>query len=144
MKLTKTSAQAAMAMAYLSTRPGNLPTQARHVAEHLNVPTDSALKVLQTLTRRDLLQSQLGRRGGYRLHRPAREVTLLQIIEAIDGPITVEVPVQSEPRDETGYVVDLLKQVCGRSTRFLRRELADLTVADLAADAESPALLAAG
>ncbi len=129
-------------MAFLADRCDGRPTQARHVAEHLGVPTDSALKVLQALARHRLLRSRLGRSGGYTLDLPAGGVSLLQIVEAIDGPIRMDVPV--EPHD-AGLTppLELLRQVCERSAVHLRNHLAGLTVADLAAASQPPTALAA-
>ncbi|MEM8738149.1 MAG: Rrf2 family transcriptional regulator [Planctomycetota bacterium] len=142
MKLTKTSAHAALAMAYLSACDHPRPVQARQVGEHLGVPTDSALKVLQGLSRYGLLVSRLGRSGGYRMERPADQVTLLEIVEAIDGPITVELPLSGNTAKEPlSGPVGVLREACGRSAIRLREELSRLTVADLAAAGE-PATLA--
>lgn len=63
MKLSKTSALAALAVAHLASYPADAVVQARQVAEYLNIPTDSALKILQTLTRRHVIDSRLGRGG---------------------------------------------------------------------------------
>lgn len=128
MKLSKTSAHAALAMAYLASQNGDAVIQARQIAEHLGVPTDSALKVLQTLSRHRLVQSQLGRTGGYRMDRAAQDVTLLQIVEAIDGPVDAMVPLTAAG-DEAGMGV--LRSLCEQVAQRVRSELAGTTVADL-------------
>jgi Rrf2 family protein len=130
MRLTKTSAHAALALAFLATRSDDSLTQARQVAEHLGIPTDSALKILQALTRHRLIQSQLGRSGGYRLRKPAEDITLLQVVEAIDGVISAEMPfdrVQNDAHDS----VDVLRSMCEQATVTLRNQLSQYTVADL-------------
>ncbi|MEM1107863.1 MAG: Rrf2 family transcriptional regulator [Planctomycetota bacterium] len=133
MKLTKTSAQAALAMGYLADQPEGRPTQARQVAEYLGIPTDSALKILQTLVRQQVLRSQLGRSGGYHMLMPAEHISLLQIIEAIDGPIAAELPIDSS--DETlAQPLSTLREACVRSADHLRVELSRITVADLTAE----------
>jgi len=142
MKLSKTSAQAALALAYLAERRDGGPTQARQVAEHLKIPTDSALKVLQTLSRQGLLRSQLGRSGGYHISAAPETISLLQIVEAIDGPIRVDIPLEAAD-DDLAIQVDVLRRVCEASDRQLRNELSRLTVAQLAAASETPALLIA-
>ena len=132
MKLTKTSTQAALALVYLSERRDEGPTQARQVAEHLKVPTDSALKVLQALVRHDLLRSQLGRSGGYRLQRDPATVTLLQIIEAIDGPVRVELPAHVHGQDQWTGPAQVLGEVCQCVTSQTRQQLQRITVVQLA------------
>ena len=46
-------------------------------------------KVLQRLVRRGLLASQQGTRGGYQLARPPSQISVADVIQAIDGPVTV-------------------------------------------------------
>jgi Rrf2 family protein len=131
MKLTKASAQAALAMAFLAERCGDGLVQTRQVAEHLSVPTDSALKILQALARQGLIRSQLGRAGGYALDRPADQITLLDVFEAIDGPITAAVPV-SEQDPALAPAVQTLQRVADRAVAHIRAEWASTTIASLA------------
>lgn len=140
MKLSKASAQAALAMAFLATCPTGELVQARTIGEQLNIPTDSALKILQALSRRGLILSQLGRSGGYRMHRPAQAVTLLEIVEAIDGPICGDISLQIDGAPRCSRI-DLLHDVCNRAAMTVRQRLAEITVADLAPiDQPAPAL----
>ncbi len=131
MKLSKTSAHAAVAVAFLASRSSEAansqPIQARQIAEHLKIPTDSALKILQCLVRHRIIQSQLGRSGGYFLNRDPQEVTLLQIIEAVDGPIVGDVPLHDGTR-----TVRMLGKICNRIADQLREDLGQQTVAELA------------
>jgi Rrf2 family protein len=131
MKLSKTSAQAALAMAYLADQDGESVVQARQVAAYLGIPTDSALKILQTLARQELILSQLGRSGGYRMHKPAASISLAQIVEAIDGPISGAMRLDSR-REGTAGSMELLQSVCERAALKLREELSRTSVADLA------------
>lgn len=131
MKLTKTSAQAALAMGYLAEQSEDRPTQARQVAEHLGIPTDSVLKILQALVRQQLLRSQLGRSGGYQMLAPAEQISLLQIVEAIDGPINADLPLNPSGAALAGPMATL-REVCLRGADHLRRELSLITVANLA------------
>ena len=131
MKLSKTSTYASLALGYLATsdRPG--PIQARHIASHLGIPTDSALKILQTLARHQLIRSQLGRTGGYELHRPADTISLLHVVEAIDGPLVSQLPC-GEVDGTLKAEFLLLQSACDQVTGQLRRELSCHSIADLA------------
>lgn len=55
------------------------------ICEGANVPRHFLAKVFQDLVRRGLLVSARGRGGGFALARPADEITLLEIVEAVDG-----------------------------------------------------------
>lgn len=139
MKLSKTSAHAALAMGYLAGQSGNGLVQARQVADHLGIPTDSALKILQALARQGLIQSQLGRTGGYQLHRLPSDVTLLEVVEAIEGPIQTQMPLHSVREQLTGSF-DALQSVFEQVTRQIRSELGRATVASLG-DCQSQEML---
>lgn len=131
MKLSKTSAQAALAMAFLSSQTTGELVQARTVGEYLSIPTDSALKILQSLARRGLILSQLGRSGGYRLHRPPEQVSLLEIVEAIEGPISADIRLTvSDPALTAG--VELLQHICDDAAAYSRQKLRSVKLSDLA------------
>jgi Rrf2 family protein len=57
------------------------------VAEAENIPREFLAKILKDLTRSGILVSYQGVTGGYRLALPARDITFLTVMEAIDGPI---------------------------------------------------------
>jgi Rrf2 family protein len=54
------------------------------------LPRDFMAKVFQKLVHGGLLRSAKGRGGGFSLARPAHEITIMQIIEAVDGPQTMD------------------------------------------------------
>jgi len=134
MKLSKTSAQAALAMGVLAAQPEGTYLQARHIAQKLNIPTVSALKILQALTRSHLIESQLGRSGGYRLTCAAADVSLLGIIEAIDGPVRGQMRIDQAP-EGVAQSVTRLREICDIAANTLRHQLEQTSVADLAAAA---------
>ena len=142
MKLSKTSAHAALAIAFLANQTSDGPTQARSVAEHLGIPTDSALKILQALSRHRLIKSQLGRSGGYLVHRPAETISLLEIVEAIDGPIAGEMPI-SNHINHLDFSMNILQSACQHAAEQLRNTLKHYTVSDLVQLDNQPQLAAA-
>ena len=62
---------------------------AREIAEHYDIPIELLAKILQRLARRGLLTSHQGTRGGYSLARPATVISVADVIQAVDGPLTV-------------------------------------------------------
>src|SRR3989304_2087644 len=89
LRLSKKSDYALIAMKHLATRPGAASASAREIAEQYDIPIELMAKVLQRLVRRGLLASHQGTRGGYRLSKPSRDISVADIIQAIDGPLTV-------------------------------------------------------
>lgn len=142
MELTKTSAHAALAVVYLAHHPNEI-VQGRQVAASLSIATDSALKILQSLAKRGLIHSHLGRTGGYRLNRSPEAISLLEIVEAIDGPLEAEVPIKSMSSG-LSVACEVLRVVCDRAAKQVREELSRATVADLLGGEESQILAQVG
>ncbi len=89
LRLSKKSDYALMAMKHIAVHADVGPMSAREIAEQFDIPLELLAKVLQKLTRRGLLASQQGTRGGYHLARSADEISVGDVIQAIDGPVTV-------------------------------------------------------
>ena len=89
LRLSKKADYALMAMKHLAVRPDAASASAREIAEAYDIPVELMAKVLQRLARRGLLSSHQGTRGGYRLSRPSTAISVADIIQAIDGPLTV-------------------------------------------------------
>ena len=89
LRLSKKADYALMAMKHLATRPDAASASAREIAEQYDIPIELMAKVLQRLARRGLLTSHQGTRGGYRLARACGAISVADIIQAIDGPLTV-------------------------------------------------------
>ncbi len=58
---------------------------ARELTDHLGLPGPYLSKILQVLAQEGVLESVRGPRGGYRLARPARRITIRQVVQALDG-----------------------------------------------------------
>jgi Rrf2 family protein len=89
LRLSKKADYALMAVKHLAQHEGTGSLSAREIAEEYAIPTELMAKVLQRLARRGVLASQQGTRGGYQLARPAASITVADVIQAIDGPLTV-------------------------------------------------------
>ena len=91
LRLSKKADYALMAMKHLAVKSAGAPssTSAREIAEQYDIPIELMAKVLQKLARRHLLTSHQGTRGGYRLGRASSSISVADIIQAIDGPLTV-------------------------------------------------------
>jgi len=140
-KLSKTSSYAAIALAYLSTRRDEGPIQARQIADYLDIPVDSTLKILQALARHQVIRSQLGRSGGYVFHRDPKTLTLLQVVEAMDGPFEQALPFDDE-HPQFADTCGRLKATCSNAATQLRKVFDQCTIWDLAATSDEPASLA--
>lgn len=85
MKLTKKADYGLIALRHLAV--GSAGASAKELADHYGIPLPLLSKVLQKLARSGFLRSEHGASGGYRLARDPHEITALEVIRAIDGPI---------------------------------------------------------
>ena len=85
LSLTRKADYAVVALASLARR-GAARTSARELADSTHVPLPVLTNVLHQLLRHGLVTSALGSKGGYRLARPPAEISLAELIDAIEGP----------------------------------------------------------
>lgn len=80
MILSRTSQYAIQALIYLATRPNGEMVLSRELAQHLNVPSAYLAKVMQSLSKGNLLYSFRGRSGGYCLREGGEKTDLMKIL----------------------------------------------------------------
>src|SRR5581483_6958870 len=94
LKLSKRADYGLMALQYIGSVQTGESARSRvvntkEIADEYHIPTELLAKVLQTLARHGLIESQNGPKGGYALARPVREITIAQVLEAIEGPLGI-------------------------------------------------------
>ncbi|UCD37516.1 MAG: Rrf2 family transcriptional regulator [Fidelibacterota bacterium] len=90
MLYSKSAEYAIQAMIYLAEREGEGLSMVSSIAEQYNIPRQFLAKLIQTLSRNRLVKSYRGRSGGVELARPANSITMMEIVNTIDGPPPVE------------------------------------------------------
>jgi Rrf2 family cysteine metabolism transcriptional repressor len=110
--ITSKSRYAVVAMAELA-RSGDNPVPVKELAERREIPDQFLEQLFSTLRRAGLLTSHRGSKGGYTLARPADEISVLEVVQALDGKVGQEA-------DEAGGIwadgVDALRKVFGETT----------------------------
>ena len=76
---------AIQAVSYLARRPDGEMTSISDLSRILKIPHHFLAKILQRLTRKKLLSSTKGPKGGFALSKPAEDITLFHVVEAVDG-----------------------------------------------------------
>ncbi|MCI0643102.1 MAG: Rrf2 family transcriptional regulator [Gemmataceae bacterium] len=128
MKLTRASTYALHAVAYMAIQKKDQPTASHIIAEKRGIPERFLLKVLKPLVSAQVLYSVKGPNGGYRLAKPANEITVLEVLEAVDGPIRGLAPTGGDPRNAINRKLD---QICHDSAETLRKHLGKIKLSDL-------------
>ncbi len=85
MRYTTKTEYGLVCMAYLAKHPEVTRVTIRQIAEKENYPVPYLEKILQALRQAGLVISHQGNQGGFSLGRPASEITLRQIIDALEG-----------------------------------------------------------
>lgn len=86
MRVSKSTGYALLAVGYIARKQDAAgAVSAQVVSEKYDVPLEYLLKILQQLVRANVLRSKRGPQGGFWLAQPANKITMLEIIEAVDG-----------------------------------------------------------
>jgi Rrf2 family protein len=133
MKLSRASTYALHALAVLASREGSDYVSSHDIAFNYGISEHLLEMALKSLVNQGMLESRKGPQSGYRLARPASQMTVLEVVEAVDGPICWTVP--TEESDDKPEVSQRLQALCGQVAEDVRNRLQTVTVADLAGKA---------
>jgi Rrf2 family protein len=106
----------------LAVLPPEYALAAAKLAEYHDVPSAYMAKHLQALARAGVLETVKGARGGYRLARPAREITVLDVVEAIDGDDGAFRCTEIRRRGPTAMPAREYVKLCGIHLAFMRAD----------------------
>jgi Rrf2 family protein len=133
MRLTVRSDYAIRALAELAARSdGTTPVRAADLSEAQDIPIRFLLGILAEARKEGLVASQRGTEGGYTFRRPPGQITLADVIRAVDGPLA---QIGDNRPGEVAYVgaAEVLTDVWVAVRASLRAVLEKVTLADLAA-----------
>ncbi|MGH8014554.1 MAG: RrF2 family transcriptional regulator [Candidatus Binataceae bacterium] len=137
MQIPRKIEYALRAMIHLADHPGGV-ARGSEIALHERIPKYYLEKVIRDLMRRGLVRAQRGPGGGYQLGRAADTISFRDVIEAVEGPITLNVCV------EGGTTCDLqptcrMFRVWEEGQRVLLEVFSQTTLQEVAASKPSPA-----
>jgi Rrf2 family protein len=114
------------------------PVPVATLAELHDVSTTYLAKQMQALSRAGIVRSAQGHAGGYLLTRSAKEITMLDVVEAVDGREAAFVCTEIRQRGPLAAPPEACKALCGINRAMLaadrawRQSLKSVTIADLA------------
>jgi len=141
LRLSKKADYALMAMKHLALRTdrgSQGSSSAREIAEQYDIPIELMAKVLQRLVRHGLLASHQGTRGGYQLARTPAQISVADVIQAVDGPVTVTACSTEEGTCEQ-FAKCNVRDPLWRVRERILSALGECTIAELAAEGPSQA-----
>ena len=140
LRLSKKADYALMAMKHLALH-GEASSSAREIASLYDIPIELLAKILQRLVRRGLLASQQGTRGGYQLARRPLQISVADVIQAVDGPVTVTACSPTESSSCEQFAKCNVRDPLWRVRERILSALGECTIAELAADPPAPSEL---
>jgi len=133
MEITRATEYAVRCILHLALEPADRVVPRREIARARAIPAQFLGKIAQRLARAGIIRIHQGARGGYELIAPADRVTLLQVVEAGEGPLALNKCVM-HPKSCSRSCVCAAHRVWSEARRQLRETLGGVTFAQLAAD----------
>ncbi len=133
MQVNRSTDYALRAMTFLASQAEADIFMVHEIASNQGVPPKFLARILQLLQKAGLVTSQRGIKGGFRLARPAELITVLAVLEAVEGPITISLCLTvPEICDQSERCPTM--SVWERAQAAFLRVLASTTMADLATE----------
>lgn len=129
MRLTRASNYAIHAVLFMATQEQQKPVASHHIAKAQGIPERFLLKVLKPLVSAQLLLSLRGPNGGYCLARSAGKISVLEILEAIEGPLHGQRTLSAH--NGHSALDRRLESLCDEVAEQTRKRLQKVSIADL-------------
>ncbi len=132
MRISAKADYAVRAVVELAAAGGEKPIKAERLATAQEIPLNFLENILGELRHAGIVRSHRGAEGGFRLARPAEQMTVADIIRAVEGPLA---SVRGAPPEDTAYLgaAESLPRVWIAVRANLRQVVEQVTVADIAA-----------
>lgn len=125
MRISRSFVYAAEALTQLARQPSGATLSATQMADGGGVSSRFLLHVLRLLVEAGLLTSRKGPAGGYTLARPPAEISLLEVLEAVEGTLRFSA-------DDEGRFDEQAAAILAEATQAMRRRWAEMTLDRLA------------
>lgn len=114
MKISRSIGYGLIAMGYIA-KHQEKAVLAQKISRAYNIPLEYLLKILQQLVKAEVLRSKRGPQGGFSLARPAEQINLLDIIEAVDGPMVTSARLAEQTNGEPFSIK--MEQACKEAAK---------------------------
>ena len=137
MRISAKADYAVRAAVELAAAAGDKPVKAERIANAQEIPLNFLENILGELRHAGIVRSHRGAEGGFRLAKPANEVTVADVIRAVEGPLA---SVRGGPPEDAAYsgAASALPRVWIAVRVNLRRVVEAVTIADIAGDKLPP------
>jgi Rrf2 family protein len=126
MRLSPAAELAVRGVVALVERHGRGPTTLKTICAARDLPKQYLVKLFSLLGRADIVTAIRGKRGGYELSRDPKDITLLEVIEAVEGPIVLNFCQHAPPKCDQEDCP--MREMWARLQQAIRRELGAMTM----------------
>jgi len=140
LKLSKKADYGLIAVKHLATHPEQNACSAHEISEHYGISTTLMAKVLQKLARHGLVTARHGASGGYQLAKEPDHISALDVIAAIDGPVTITSCVTRHGECDAAHCCSV-REPLRRINEGILELLGRVTISDLSEDDAESALV---
>jgi len=128
MKLSAAAELAVRGAIIVAAEYGNGPVTLNEICRRRDLPKQYLVKIFSSLSRSGLVRPIRGKNGGYVLARNPSEVTVLQVIEAVEGPTALNYCQEDPPQCD--HVDCAIRPIWAELQRIFREKLGSVTLAD--------------
>jgi Rrf2 family protein len=132
MKISRSTGYALVAVGYVAQYYREGAVLASRISKQYNIPLEYLLKILQQLVRANVLRSKRGPRGGFFLARPAENISMLEIIEAVDGPMFSHLQLAEQTNNEPFSIK--MEKVCRQTSERVREIFGAAKLSEMLSD----------
>ena len=100
MKISRSTGYALLAVGYIAKHEDEGIVLSQSISEKYDIPLEYLLKILQQLVRANILRSKRGPRGGFSLAKTPKKISMLAVIEAVEGPMTSQLNLAEQSKRE--------------------------------------------
>ena len=138
LRFTKRADYGLMAVHFIAAHGDEGAVSAKRIAEEFRIPPERLAKILQRLAKKKLIASHNGPKGGYVLTRPATDITVGQVVRALEGPVSVVSCGMSEQDDCPQFARCNLRGPVQKIQASISHVLDSMTLAELGAEPAAP------
>ena len=131
LRLTKQADYAVVLLTQMAGEGPEVSHSARDLAQQVHLPLPIVSKILKILARDGLLRSHRGAKGGYSLERSPEDVSVVEIITAVDGPVGITECIDDTPGECGQESVCPVRGNWQRINEAIRQALEDITLAEM-------------
>lgn len=129
MKISRSAGYGMVAVGFIAENGKDGTVLASTISKMYNIPMEYLLKILQQLVRAEILRSKRGPKGGFSMARPPEEITMLEIIEAVGGPLSGHLELKAQTNNAP--FSRKMESVCLDATAKIKELLSKSKLSDM-------------